>query len=311
VPGVEGVALVSQAPFSGGSSSNQFLLPGEGDAERKARKHQVQQRTVSANYFALMGIGMVAGRAFNELDRAGSELVAIITEASARRDFPNESAVGKRVFFQAAWRTVVGVARDVKNSRLSTENLPGIYTPQAQRQDLVNMVLRVRGDAPVIEPVRRVVRQTDPKFFVTKTERMETMLGRSFAEERFRTMLIALFGVMAAVLAAVGMYGVTDRAVTRRVREMGIRVALGARPDAVIAMIVRQTLSGVGLGVALGAVASLVVGRVLAPYLFGVTARDPATYAAIFAFLGLVALASTWVPARRAGRVQPASVLRE
>jgi putative ABC transport system permease protein len=92
---------------------------------------------------------------------------------------------------------------------------------------------------------------------------------------------------------------------------MGIRVALGARPDAVIAMIVRQTLSGVGLGVALGAVASLVVGRVLAPYLFGVTARDPATYAGIFALLGLVALASTWVPARRAGRVQPAAVLRE
>jgi ABC-type antimicrobial peptide transport system permease subunit len=183
--------------------------------------------------------------------------------------------------------------------------------PEAQRQDLVNMVLRVRGDAPVIEPVRRAVRETDPKFFVTKTERMETMLSRSFAEERFRTMLIVLFGVMAAALAAVGMYGVTDRAVTRRVREMGIRVALGAAPDSVISMIVRQTLSGVGLGVAIGALASAILSGVLAPYLFGVTPRDPATYTAIFAFLGLIALASTWIPARRAGRVQPAAVLRE
>jgi predicted permease len=311
VPGVDGVALVSQAPFSGGSSSNQFLLPGEGDAERKARKHQVQQRTVSASYFAVMGIGIMAGREFTEQDRAGSELVAIITEASARRDFPNESAIGKRVHFQGAWRTIVGVARDVKNSRLSADNLPGIYTPQAQRNDLVNFVVRVQGDAPVTEAVRRAVRETDPKFFVTKAERMETAVGRSFAEERFRTMLIALFGVMAAALAAVGMYGVTDRAVTRRVREMGIRVALGAAPDSVISMIVRQTLSGVGLGVALGAVASLLVGRVLAPYLFGVTAQDPVTYAGIFAFLGLVALGSTWVPARRAGRVQPATVLRD
>jgi ABC-type antimicrobial peptide transport system permease subunit len=107
------------------------------------------------------------------------------------------------------------------------------------------------------------------------------------------------------------MYGVTDRAVTRRVREMGIRVALGAAPDSVISMIVRQTLSGVGLGVLIGAVASVLVGRVLAPYLFGVTAHDPATYAGIFAFLAVVALASTWIPARRAGQVQPAAVLRE
>ena len=237
--------------------------------------------------------------------------MAIITEASARRDFPTETAIGKRVHFQGAWRTIVGVARDVKNSRLSAENLPGIYMPEAQRQDLVNMVLRVRGDAPVIEPVRRAVRETDPKFFVTKMERMETMLSRSFAEERFRTMLIVLFGVMAAALAAVGMYGVTDRAVTRRVREMGIRVALGAAPDRVISMIVRQTLSGVVLGVALGAVASLVVGRVLTPYLFGVTPQDPAVYSGIFVFLGLVALGSTWLPARRAGRVEPASVLKD
>jgi predicted permease len=311
LPGIESVALVSQAPFGGGFSSNSFLLPGEGDAERKSHKHQVQQRTVSANYFAVMGIAIIAGRSFSPEDRGGAELVAIISEAAARRDFPNASPLGQRVFFQGAWRTIVGIAKDVKVSRLSADNQPSIYTPAAQRQDLVNFALRVRGEAPVTEAVRRAVRETDPLFLVTKTERMETALRRSFAEERFRTMLIVLFGVMAAALAAVGMYGVTDRAVTRRVREMGIRVALGAAPDSVISMIVRQTLSGVGLGVLIGAVASVLVGRVLAPYLFGVTAHDPATYAGIFAFLAVVALASTWIPARRAGQVQPAAVLRE
>lgn len=312
LPGVIDVTTTSTVPLSGGSSSSAYLLPGEGDAERASRKHEAQQATVEPNYFSAMGISIVAGRAFSVDDRAGSELVAIINESAARRDFPNETAVGKRVNYQGAWRTIVGVAHNVKVTRLSAPDLPGIYTPFAQRSgELPKFVIRTRGDPAALgESVRGTLREVDPTILPVQLETMDEMMTRSFGEERFRTALIVLFGAMAAVLAAVGLFGVTARAVSRRTREVGIRVALGADPRGVVALIVKQTLNGVGAGVATGAIAAFATGRVLAPYLFGITTHDPATYAAIFALLGGVSILASWLPARRAGRIEPAIVLR-
>ena len=145
---------------------------------------------------------------------------------------------------------------------------------------------------------------------MTTIDTMSDLIDRSFAEERYRTMLIVVFGVLAAVLAAVGMYGVTARAVSRRTREVGIRMALGASSRSVSGLIVAQTLAGVALGVAAGVVAALAVTRFLSPFLYGVSATDPWTYAAILALLALVSVAASWLPARRAGRVPPATVLR-
>ncbi|HEY4304855.1 MAG TPA: ABC transporter permease [Gemmatimonadaceae bacterium] len=312
LPGVVDVTTTSTVPMSGGSSSSPYLLPGEPESDRGARKHEVQQATVDANYFAMMGISIVAGRAFTNDDRASSELVAIINESAARRDFPTESAVGNRVNYQGGWRTIVGVVRNVKVTRLAAADVPGIYTPFAQRTgELPDFIIRTRTDAATLtELIRAMLRDVDPTFVPVKFETMDDMLTRSFAEERFRTALIVLFGAIAAVLAAVGLFGVTARAVSRRTREVGIRVALGAETRAVVAMIMKQTVRGVALGVIFGAAVAFVASSALTPYLFGVSSHDPATYAAISAFLGLITILSSWLPARRAGKIEPAIVLR-
>jgi hypothetical protein len=284
IPGVLAVSFATAPPFSGHTGSSPYLLPGEGDAARAAHTHEVEQRTVSPDYFATLGIPLLAGRAFTDADRAGAPLVAIISEASARRDFPTGRAVGERVFYQGAWRTIVGVVADVKVSTLAAEARPSIYTPLAQRVDMPDLA----GAA----------------------ESMVARVRRSFAEEQFRTALVLLFAAMALVLSAVGTYGVTARAVGRRTREVGVRLAVGASARSVVALVVGGTLRGVVVGVTVGAVGALAAVRFVAPYLYAVTPYDPATYAAIVGVLTAVSVLASWIPARRAGRVAPASVLR-
>jgi putative ABC transport system permease protein len=311
LPGVDDATAVTNVPFTGGSSSSPYLLEGEGDAERAAHKHEVQQRVIAPNYFATIGLPLIAGRAFTASDRADATPVAIVSEAAARRDFPNESAIGKRVKYQGVWRVIVGVVRDTKFSRLSAADQPSIYTPQSQRIDVLDIVVRTKADpATMTASVRDVVRAAGPTVAITGVDVVETLIRRSFGEERFRTALIVLFGVIAALLSAVGMYGVTARAVARRTREVGIRVALGATTTSVIRMIVRGTLSGVTGGVLVGTVGAFAASRVLAPYLYGVTTRDPVAYVGSLGLLAGVSVMASWLPARRAGRVDPAVVLR-
>lgn len=312
LPGVEGVTVATTVPFGGSTSSSPYLLPGEGDAERLAHKHEVQQSTVGEDYFALLGIQLIAGRGFSNEDRETTERVAIITEAAARRDFPIETAIGKRVLYHGEWVTIVGVVRDVKLTRLSADVQPGIYTPMSQHPDeLPNFVMRTRGDAgSMTTAAREALRGIDPTIAPVRVDVVSDLVTRSFGEERFRTALIVLFGAMAALLAAVGLFGVTARAVSRRTREVGIRVALGAETRAVVALIVNQTLKGAAVGVAAGVLVAFLASRALRPYLFGVTTRDPVTYAAILAFLVLVSALASWLPARRATKVDPMRVLR-
>lgn len=310
-PGVTGVTAASNVPFTGGSSSSPYLLVGEGDAERIAHKHEVQQRVIAPSYFATMGIPVIAGRGFTADDRSDAPLAAVISEAAARRDFPTQSAIGQRVYYQGAWREIVGIVRDTKFRQLSAADQPSIYTPAAQLVNPLDILVRTSGDpAALTHIVRDIVQAAGPTVAITNVDVVESLIRRSFSEERFRTALIVFFGAVAAILAAVGMYGVTSRAVSRRTREVGIRVALGATTRSVVTMIVNQTLAGVAIGVVAGAIAAVLASRLLVPYLFGVTAYDPVTYGAIFGFLAVVSLAASWVPARRAGRVEPAIVLR-
>ena len=162
----------------------------------------------------------------------------------------------------------------------------------------------------MIPTVRRALREVSSAVVIASIDVMDDLVHRSFSEERFRTILISLFAVMAALLAVVGMYGVTARAVSARTRELGIRVALGATPSAVVGMIMTHTVKGVAVGVAAGGLASIAAARLLAPYLFGVGAYDAVAYGGVFALLAAVSLVASWLPARRAGRVSPASVLR-
>ncbi|MGH2897079.1 MAG: ABC transporter permease, partial [Solirubrobacteraceae bacterium] len=296
-------------PFTGSSSSSGYVKEGEeADAQRR---RTASQRRIAPNYFSVLGIPLHSGRAFTPEDGPAAPLVVIVSEAAARRDWPNESAIGKRVKYQGEWRTVVGIVGDSKYDKLSSNDEATIFTPRAQRGGNAWFVVRTKGTPNAVTPaVRRALGELSAGVVINGVDVMDDLVRRSFAEERFRTLLISLFGVMAGVLAAVGMYGVTARAVSSRTREMGIRVALGATSGSVIRLIVAQTLSGVTIGVVAGGVAAAAACRVLAPYLVGVTARDPFAYAGILRLLAVVSLVASWLPARRAGRVQPAMVLR-
>jgi predicted permease len=310
LPGVAAVTAVGNGvPFTGSASSSGYFRAGEENDQK--RRHSAQQRDVLPNYFSVMGIPVLAGRAFTPDDRSGAALVVILSETAAKRDWPNESPIGQRVSFQGELRTVVGIVADAKHSKLSADNDPTIYSPYDQRQTGASLLVRTKADpVPVIPSVRRTLQDVAPTAVIAGVDEMDKFIQRSYSEERFRTVLIGLFGAMAAVLAVVGMYGVTARAVSGRTREVGIRVALGATSSSVIRLIVSQTLGGVAIGVVAGTLASIAASGVLAPYLFGVSTYDPLTYVGIFAGLALVAVAASWVPARRAGRVQPAIVLR-
>jgi len=309
-PGVASVAGGTTIPFTGSNSSTSVELEGVGP-NAKTEGKEVQRRIVTPNYFATLGIPLRAGRVFTDDDRKDAELVGVVSEAMARRDFRDVSPIGRRVKFNGAWRTIVGIVGDIKFRSLSTDVEATMYIPSAQASQGLTFLVRTRGDAAATIPaVRTVLADVNRGAPVTTIDVMSDLLRRSFAEERYRTMLIGMFGVLAAVLAAVGMYGVTARAVSRRTREVGIRMALGATSQSVSGLIVVQTLTGVAVGVGAGVVVALAVTRLLVPFLYGVPSTDPATYGAILTLLAVVSVLASWLPARRAGRVAPASVLR-
>jgi putative ABC transport system permease protein len=310
-PGVVATAGGTTIPFTNSNASTTVEIEGPA-ATAEGRQREAQQRVVTPTSFATLGIPLRAGRLFTEQDRKGSPTVALVSESMARRDWPDASPIGKRVRYRGAWRTVVGVVGDVKFRSLSADVEATVYAPFAQVGQGLTFLVRTRGDAAATAPlVRATLADMNRAVPVATIDVMDDLLRRSFAEERYRTMLIGMFGVLAAALAAVGMYGVTSRAVSRRTREVGIRMALGASSRSISGLIVTQTLTGVALGVVTGVGAALAVARLLAPFLYGVSARDPATYVAILALLGVVSVAASWIPARRAGRIPPAVVLRD
>ncbi|HEY4307477.1 MAG TPA: ABC transporter permease [Gemmatimonadaceae bacterium] len=308
LPGIVAVTGASSAPFDGGTSSTTIKFENEADTNRP---REVQQRTAQPDYFATMGIPLLSGRSFNESDREGSERVAVISESLARRDWPNSSPLGARVIYQGDVHTVVGVVGDVRFGRLSEDIQPTFYAAVAQRNQFPTFLIRTRTDPVAMIPsIRAALREVVTNMPVTSASAMDDRIRQSFGEERFRTILIDLFGMIALLLAAVGMYGVTARAVAGRTREVSIRVALGAPAGAVVRMIVATTLGGVTAGVSAGFVFSVGGSRVLAPYLYGVSPYDPTTYLGIFSVLAGVSLLASWLPARRAGRIDPAITLR-
>lgn len=313
IPGVAAATLGSQPPFNGGSSSSTIQREGDPKEGTPAAVHrEAQQRTVIPGFFATLGIPLRAGREFTSADRGGAPRVAVVSEALARRDFPDGSPLGKRVRYQGEWWTIVGIVGDVHYQKLSRDVEPSIYTPAAQRGSwsLQLLVRTVGSPMLVAAPVRSAIHDLEPRATVTARDEMTELIRRSAVDERYRAVLTSLFGVLAMMLAAIGMYGVTARAVARRTREVGIRLALGATASNVVRLLVGHTLVGVGAGVAAGLIGAFAVSRLLAPFLFGVSAADPLTYGGIVLFLAVLSIAASWIPARRAGRLEVAGILR-
>jgi putative ABC transport system permease protein len=308
LPGVAGVTASSNAPFYGGNSSTSIEIEGR----PSEMGFEAEQRTIVPNYFRTMEIPLLSGRTLTGDDRTGGPLVVLVDKTLADRGWPNESPLGKRVKFQGKWREIVGVVGDAKYGKLSADDQAFIYAPLTQRAwNSMTFLLRTTGDAAAMTaPVRAALRDLAPNVPFAGAETMLDSIKRSFAEERYRTMLVSLFGIIAGVLAAVGMYGVTSRAVSQRTREMGIRLALGAGAANVTGLLVRSTLAGVTLGVSVGMLGALFGARALAPFLFGVTPRDGAAFGTSIALLAVISVAASWLPARRAARVHPAVVLR-
>ena len=319
LPGVTAVTASDAPPFSGGSSSSS-VEPERGDQQRPGggsedtgRQHEAQQRVTIPGYFAAMGIPLRSGRDFTDDDRMGASLVAVVSTSLALREFPNESALGKRVKYQGQWRAIVGVVDDVHFQRLSKDIQPTIYTPVTQRRGswVLSLLVRTTGDpSAVATQVRRIVAELAPPATSQNLQTMSTMVSRSFAEERYRALLVSLFGIIAAILAAVGVYGVTARSVSRRMRELAIRSALGATARSIAMTVMGSTSIGASIGVGAGLLAARLSTHLLTPFLFGISATDGATYAAILALLGGVTLGASCLPALRAVRADIAGVLR-
>jgi putative ABC transport system permease protein len=278
----------------------------------------VNYRSVSPGYFDAVGVGVVRGRVPDERDTPGQPLVLAVNQSLARRDFPGEDPVGKRISYgirpdgQPSWFQIVGVVSDVRNMELGTEPSPEIYTSYLQ-DPFAGMSYVVRSSVEpesLVPSVREAVRGVDKAQPVADVRTMEQLVGEAAAEPRLNSLLLGLFACMALVLAAAGIYGVMSYAVTQRTHEIGIRIALGAQGRDVLRFVVGQGMTLALAGVGLGLVAALALTRVMASLLYGVSATDPLTFAGVALLLSLVALLASYVPARRATKIDPMVALR-
>jgi predicted permease len=273
---------------------------------------------VSGDYFRAFGVPLLRGRPFLPTDHADAPRVCIINQTLARRYWPGEDPVGKHIKTGGLerptnpWMEVVGVVGDMKFTSLETPADPTLYQPYQQGAwSAMYLVVRATQDPlNLVAPLRAAVWSLDKDLPVARVRTMDQLLSKSVAQPRFRAWLIGLFGCAALLLAAVGVYGVVSYSVTERTREIGVRVALGARRGDVLRLVIGQGLQLAGLGVALGMVGAFLVTRLLTKLLFAVKPYDPLTFAGAAALLSVVVLAACYIPARRATRVDPQVALR-
>lgn len=309
IPGVDRAAATTSPPFSGGSSSSSYQIEGRVAA---AGQSDAQRRVTTPDYFATAGIPLVAGRAYDAHDATDGPPVIVVSQSLARREWPGETALGKRIKWMGTTRTVIGVAADVKLHGLLDGALPTIYTPLAQllRGDPW-VVAHVRGEeSSMPAALRAAVHATSATVAVGSIDEMSHMVDASLDDDRFRTRLITTFAAIAALLATVGMYGVASAAANRRTQELAIRAALGASNASIVGLIVRAATNGVIAGGVLGVLLASLGTRALVPYLYGVGQTDPRAYVSVVVLLGATALVATWIPARRATRMSLVAALR-
>ncbi|HEX7315757.1 MAG TPA: ABC transporter permease [Pyrinomonadaceae bacterium] len=316
LPGVEAVGFINTLPLLKGPTSG---IQFEGRAPlRRDQRPSVNYRSVSPDYFHAAGIPVVKGRVPDARDTENAPLVLAVNQALARRDFPDEDPIGKRISYgigpdgQPIWKEIVGVVADVRSEEPGREPAPEIYASYLQ-DPFAGMSYVVRTSVEpegVVPGVREAVRAVDRAQPVADVRTMEQVVGESFAQPRFNSLLLGLFACMALLLAAAGIYGVMSYAVTQRTHEIGIRIALGARRGDVLRLVVGRGMALAAAGVGLGLVAAFALTRLMAGLLYGVSAADPATYAAVALLLTAVALLASYIPARRATKVDPMVALR-
>jgi len=316
LPGVRSAGATSILPLSGNNSSGSFRIEGREIPQGQSMPHG-DRWAATTDYFSTMKIPIIRGRFFDDRDTMDSQPVAIVDETMARKYWPNEDPVGKRISFQGGqqnpiWREIVGIVGHVKHKALEGESRVQYYIPHTQVQNAnMNLVVRTDADpASLTGAVRGAISELDKDLPVFRVRTMEQFVTDSMAQRRFAMTLLGIFAAVALALAAVGLYGVLSYSIMQRSHEIGIRMALGAEVRDVLRLVVGQGMLLALAGVALGSVAAFLLTRLMANLLFDVKASDPLTFAAIALLLTLVALAACFVPARRATKVDPIVALR-
>lgn len=325
LPGVQSAATVSRAPLAGGGSSNGLLA--EGEALDVSNLINAQLQIVSPGYLSTVRVPLKAGRGFTEQDTRDNTLVTIVNETLARTMWPGENPIGKRFAcceagpkgrMDPVWHQVVGVVGDVRAEGLDRQVQPEFYLPMAQMPPsawdwigrTMDLVVRTRGGAFPANDLRTTVASIAPGVPIYGLSTMQQKIAGTLAESHFDTFLLAIFAVIALLLSSVGIYGVLSYVVAQSTRDIGIRMALGATPALVMRGVIGYGLRLTAVGLALGLAGTLGGTRVLSSFLYGIRPTDPITLAAASLILAAVALTASYLPARRATRVDPMVALR-
>jgi putative ABC transport system permease protein len=312
LPGVVTAGSTSVLPLSGRGSMVGFAVEGAPPPPANVNQ-EIALVSSTPEYFRALGASLRQGRLFTPQDRTGAPLVALVNEAAVRRWFGGGNPIGRRVVTNGAPREVVGVVADVLQRSAAEPVAATVFVPYAQRTTRsMKLVVRTTGEpAALAAAVRAEIRAVDPNLAVADITPMTELVARSLTAPRFYTSLLALFAGIALVLAATGVFGVMSYAVAQRSREISIRLALGAVPRDMLRMIVGQALGLSAIGVVLGLIAALGLGRFIRGQLFGVTVADPVTFGVVPLVLVASAILASFLPARRATKLDPANALRE
>ena len=314
VPGVTAAAFTSQLPLSGDSD----IYGARFEEDSPDVGYPVFRYAVTPGYFETIGIPLRRGRLLDAHDVAGTPPAILISESLAKRRFPNQDPIGKRVHvggrIDSPMFTVVGVVGDVKQMSLAMSESDAVYTTTTQwhwADGTLSLVVGARGDAAAFVPaIKNAIWSVDKDQPIVRIARMDDLLAASAAERRFVLILFEAFGLVALVLAATGIYGVLSGSVTERTREIGVRSALGASRGSIVGLVIRQGISLTGLGIVFGLVGAMAASQAISALLFGTSRLDPLTYLGVILLLAAVSVVACCVPAWRAARIDPMVALR-
>ncbi len=313
LPGVDSVAITTALPLSTFEAASSYIVEGQ-PLPSDGSLPIANWRIVSPEYFQVLSMPVIQGRTFTERDTKDVPPVVIINQNMARTAFPNQDPIGRRLTIggEKTPSQIVGVVGDVRHSGLDAEPKPEMYVSYLQTpRAAYTVAVRTKVDpASMAASVRNEIQGIDKDQPIAAVKTMNEMRAESLAQVRFNTLVLSVFAVLGLVLAGVGIYGVAAYSVSQRTHEIGIRMALGAQPQSVLRLVLRQGMFFALIGVAIGLVASYAVTRVMRSLLFGVTATDPITFVIVAVVLAVVALLANYVPARRATRVDPLTALR-
>jgi putative ABC transport system permease protein len=312
-PGLQEAALTSSLPFATGNPG--YVVQMYGQEEVKPGMPTANFRSVSPDYFRVMGVPLLRGREFTDADHGRATMVVVINEAMAKRYWPNVDPLGQRIretSNERAWREIVGIVGSVRHRDRGEEPRPEMFVPWGQvPASTLNLTVRTQVEpASFATALRQAVTAADPNLPTFEVRTMEDRLFDSVAQPRFRTTLLGIFAALALVMAVIGLYAVMAVSIAQRTHELGIRLALGAQRRDVIMMVLRQGVKLVSVGIAIGLIGAWALTRVLTTLLFQVKATDPLTFLAVPMVLVIVAILACWLPARQAAKVDPITALR-